>query len=90
MPREELATASDLLESAASDASDDDASERLEELASQLDGLSTADRGPDHGRLARIQSALNDLESGGGADVAETIDEADDAINEYRSDLAGV
>lgn len=90
MPREELATASDLLESAAEDTENDDASERLGELAGQLERLSTADRGPDHGRLARIQSALNDLQSGDGADVAETIDEADDAINEYRSDLAGV
>jgi len=90
MTREELATASDRLESAAADTENDDASERLGELAGQLDRLSTADRGPDHGRLARIQSALNDLQSGDGADVAETIENADDAINEYRSDLEGV
>ncbi|WP_262178231.1 DUF7553 family protein [Haloarcula laminariae] len=90
MARKELATASDRLESAAANTGNDDAGERLGELASQLEGLSTADRGPDHGRLARIQSALNDLQSGDGGDVAETIDEADDAINEYRSDLEGV
>lgn len=90
MTREELATASDRLESAAADTENDDASERLGELAGQLDRLSTADRGPDHGRLARIQSALNDLQSGDGADVAETIENADDAITEYRSDLEGV
>lgn len=90
MTREELATASDRLESAATNTENEDASERLGELAAQLERLSTADRGPDHGRLARIQSALNDLQSGDGADVAETIDEADDAINEYRSDLEGV
>jgi len=86
MTREELARASELLESAASDSGND----RLADLADQLSGLATADRGPDHGRLARIQSALNDLQSGDGAAVAETIDEADDAINEYRSDLEGV
>ena len=90
MAREELATASDHLESAADDTGNYDASERLGELAGQLERLSTADRGPDHGRLARIQSALNDLRSGDGADVAEAIDRADDAINEYRSDLEGV
>jgi hypothetical protein len=90
MTREELATASDLLESAAADTDNADASERLGELSDQLEGLSTADRGPDHGRLARIQSALNELQSGDGADVADAIDDADDAINEYRSDLEGV
>ncbi|MDS0283052.1 DUF7553 family protein [Haloarcula onubensis] len=90
MTREELATASDLLESAAADTGDADASDRLADLAGQLERLSTADRGPDHGRLARIQSALNDLGSGDGADVADAIDEADAAINEYRSDLEGV
>jgi len=90
MAREALATAGNLLESAAEDTENDDAGERLGELAGQLERLSTADRGPDHGRLARIQSALNDLQSGDGADVAETIDEADDAINEYRSHLEGV
>jgi hypothetical protein len=90
MTREELATASDLLESAADATGNDDASDRLGELAGQLERLSTADRGPDHGRLARIQSALNDLEGGDAADVADSIEAADDAINEYRSDLAGV
>ncbi|MDS0259104.1 hypothetical protein NDI56_06830 [Haloarcula sp. S1CR25-12] len=90
MTREELATASDLLESAASDADDADAADRLGDLAAQLETLSTADRGPDHGRLARIQSALHDLEGGDGEDVAETLSEANDAINEYRSDLEGV
>ena len=90
MTRDELATASDLLEAAAENTENDRASERLTELAGQLERLSTADRGPDHGRLARIQSALNDLQSGDGADVAERIGEADDAIDEYRSDLDGV
>ncbi len=90
MPRVELATASDRLESAAEATENDDASDRLGELAGQLEELSTADRGPDHGRLARIQSALNDLQSGNGADVADSITEADDAVNEYRAELEGV
>ena len=90
MTREELATASDLLESAAQDTASEDARDRLSDLADQLDRLSTADRGPDHGRLARIQSALADLEDGDGADVAATLEDADDQINEYRSDLEGV
>jgi len=90
MTHGELTKASDLLESAATDTGNDDARERLGDLAGQLERLSTADSGADHGRLARIQSALNELKRGDGADVTETIDEADDAINEFRSDLEGV
>ena len=90
MTREELATASDELESAAEGTDDSAASDRLSDLAAQLRALSTADRGPDHGRLARIQSALNDLKTGDAADVKPSIDAANDAINEYRSDLEGV
>lgn len=90
MTREELATAGDLLESAAETTDSDDGRKRLTDLAEQLDTLSTDERGPDHGRLARIQSALNDLSSGDAADVAGTIDEADEYINEYRTDLKGV
>ena len=90
MTRKELATASKELASAAEQTDSSDASERLADLADQLERLSTADRGPDHGRLARIQSALNELKRGDGADVTETIDEANDAINGFRSDLEGV
>ena len=90
MTREELATASDLLESAASDTTDDEAQTRLADLADQLDRLSTADQGPDHGRLARIQSALHDLGEGDGSDVAGTLEEANDQLNAYRSTLEGV
>lgn len=90
MAREELADASEVLESAATDTGSDAARERLADLAAQLERLSTADRGPDHGRLARIQSALDDLEGGDGSDVAAQLSAADDHINEYRSDLEGV
>lgn len=89
MTRDALRTASEHLESAADDTSGD-AAERLADLADQLAALSTADRGPDHGRLARIQSALNDLSSGNAAAVANSIEAANDAINEFRSDLDGV
>jgi len=82
----ELDTASDHLDAAAEATGDEAASERLAKLAEQLADLSTAD----HGRLARIQSALHELESGDAADVADSIETANDAINEYRSDLEGV
>lgn len=82
----ELDTASDHLDAAADETGDEAASDRLAELADQLSDLSTAD----HGRLARIQSALHELEDGDAADVADSIESANDAINEYRSDLDGV
>lgn len=90
MTREELATASELLESAAEATDSADAADRLSDLADQLDRLSTADQGPDHGRLARLQTALGDLADGDGADVAGTIDEADNEIVAYRETLEGV
>jgi hypothetical protein len=90
MPRGTLQTASESLESAAQETENRDASDRLADLSDQLGTLATAETGPDHGRLARIQSALNDIESGNGADVTEDIGAADEAINEYRSDLEGV
>lgn len=89
MTREALATAGELLADAAASADDDD-SERLSDLADQLDGLSTADEGPDHGRLARIQNALHDLEDSVGDDAAATIAEAHEHVKEYRSGVEGV
>ena len=89
MTREALATASELLADAAQSVDGDDA-ERLSELADQLDHLSTAEEGPDHGRLARIQNALHDLEESVGDDAAETIAEAHEHVKEYRSGVEGV
>jgi len=89
MAREELTNASERLESAAEDAGGE-AGERLADLASQLGSLATADHGPDHGRLARIQAALDDVQSGVDDETAAAIDQADDDINAYRETLEGV
>lgn len=90
MTRDALATAGELLADAAETTEDDDDSQRLSDLADQLDRLSTADEGPDHGRLARIQNALHDLESSAGEDAAATIAEAHEHVKEYRSGVEGV
>jgi len=82
----ELDTASDHLDAAAEETSDEAASDRLAKLADQLSDLSE----PDHGRLARIQAALNELKTGDATDVVDSIEAANDAINEFRSDLEGV
>ena len=87
MTRENLATASETLESAADETTDDDAAERLESLASQLDTLATRDRDPDHGRLARIENALNDLED---SDVGDQVESAHESVVAFRETVEGV
>ncbi|SFR92496.1 hypothetical protein SAMN05216559_1084 [Halomicrobium zhouii] len=90
MTRDELATASDLLASAADSTDDEDDAERLDGLSGQLSDLAEAERGPDHGRLARIENALNDLEASAGDDAAGTIADAHEHVTEYRSGVEGV
>lgn len=89
MSREELASAGDRLESAAETASGD-ALETLTDLADQLEGLAGGDRGPDHGRLARIEAKLDDAQTGASDDIADAIDDALDDIHAYRETLEGV
>jgi hypothetical protein len=89
MTRTELAAASELLESAA-DTADGDATERLSQLATQLSTLATRDRGPDHGRLARIESGLDELQRGADDEVAGTIEDALAEIRAYRETVEGV
>ena len=89
MTREELAEAAETLERAA-DESDGNAAETLREQARQLASLAEAERGPDHGRLARHQAKLRDVEAQVDDDVAARIDEANDLINDYRATLEGV
>ena len=89
MTRDSLADASELLESAA-DAVDGDAAERLDSLSDQLDTLAERDRDPDHGRLARIESGLDEIQADASDEVAATIEDALDAIRDFRETLEGV
>jgi len=88
MTRTELATASDTLESAVDSAGDN--ADRLADLAGQLDQLAEAERGPDHGRMARIQTALNEIQEAVDDETAATIQDARTEISEYRSTVDGV
>jgi hypothetical protein len=90
MARDQLHTASDHLADAAAATDDEDAADRLADLADQLDSLAESDHGPDHGRMARIQTALGDLQGTVTDDVAEAIAAADDAIVAYRETVEGV
>ncbi|WP_235853717.1 DUF7553 family protein [Halosimplex salinum] len=89
MTRENLADARDTLESAAEATADDDAAERLTSLADQLGTLATRDRDPDHGRLARIENALHDLEEST-EDVADRIESAHESVVAFRETVEGV
>lgn len=89
MSREHLATAGELLEDAAEE-TDGDTADRLREQADALFALADRDRGPDHGRLARIEHALQDVRGAVGDDTAGTIDRALAEVREYRSGVEGV
>jgi len=86
MTRTELAAAGDSLGTAA-DSTDSD---RLADLADQLDRLAEADRGPDHGRLARIQTALAEIQPDVDDETAAIIQDARTAISDYRETVDGV
>lgn len=85
-----LSAAADAVRTAAEQSGDEDASSRLSDLAEQLDSLAAGDQMVDHGRLARIQSALDDVQTSADDDVAATIETALDEINAHRETLDGV
>lgn len=90
MTQDELTRASEQLESAASETTAEDASERLTELAGQVTDIADGERKADHGRIARIQAALDELQSDVEDDVAETVDDARDELSSFREGLEGV
>jgi len=89
MTREQLQTAADHLRTAA-DTADGDATDRLTDLADKLDSLATADRGPDHGTMARMQNTLNEVTGDVDDATVTEIDDAKAAISDYRSTVEGV
>jgi ABC-type transporter Mla subunit MlaD len=89
MTRDRLRTAGELLIDASRDA-DGDLRERIEGLAEQLDDLADADRGPDHGRIARMENALNEIEAQLDGDARENVRDAHEHLSEYRSTVSGV
>lgn len=89
MTRERLRTAGELLADASRDA-DADLGERIGGLADQLDDLADADRGPDHGRIARLENALDEIEAQLDGDARENVQEAHEHLSEYRSTVSGV
>lgn len=89
MARERLETARDQLRTA-SESADGEAADRLDGFAEQLDRLAARDRGPDHGRLARILTSLSEIADEADEGTAATIEEARSEITEFRKGVEGV
>jgi len=89
MARDELRSASEHLRTASSTASGETA-ERLTEQADQFDMLATAERGPDHGRLARHEHALTGIIEEGDEEATEHVEAALEDIRAYRETVEGV
>lgn len=90
MNPDHLKQVSQALQAAAEAASDDAARERLHEQSETFADLAAAERGPDHGRLARHENILHDVEDDVGDEAADHIQAAFTHIAAYREDLPGV
>lgn len=87
--RQHLHDAADLVGSAAAGA-DGDAAERLDDLAGQIQQAADRSHGPDHGRLARLLTALGEVKEQVDDETAATIEEARDHLTEFRKTVEGV
>lgn len=90
MTREQLAAASDTLRTASEEVSNEAAEKRLVEQADQIGELAEADRGPDHGRLARHEHALEEVKALLGPEHEGYVDDALDEMRAYRETVEGV
>lgn len=89
MVRDKLGKASDNLREASIEAKDE-FEERLYERSDELATLAAADEGPDHGRLARITHALDDLAENVEEETREHVQKAKKKVKEYRENVDGV
>lgn len=90
MSREELRKAGDVLGEASEAASDPAVGDRLADQADQMASHAEADRGPDHGRLARHERILADVAEDADEDVAASVEEALGHVRAYRETVEGV
>lgn len=87
MAHEKLQRASEELRAAA-DLAGGGERDRLERQAEQFGKL--AERGADHGRLARHENALREIRAATDEDVDEHVAAAMEAITAYRETIEGV
>ncbi|QLD84515.1 hypothetical protein HWV23_01920 [Natronomonas halophila] len=90
MSREDhLEDAADALRQA-SDAADGEAAERLTKKADSFEEAAAEAKTLDHGTLARHEHGLREVSDDEGGAVADHVDDALEAITEYRSTVEGV
>jgi hypothetical protein len=89
MTRDALKRASEILQNASESASGE-AADRLADQSSAFAEHAESDRGPDHGRLARHENHLHDVEDEVGENVQALIEDAFEAIHDYRETIEGV
>jgi hypothetical protein len=88
MSQSKLREASEILREA-SESIEGEPAERLRTQADALADHADAERGPDHGQVARHQEKLREIKANADA-VAEEIDRAYALCNEYRETVEGV
>lgn len=88
--RTELRQAAERLDSTREDSSDDENRERLASLAERLRKMADAERGPDHGTLARLEHNLQDVQSSLDGEQAERVQSALGDVRAYRETVEGV
>lgn len=88
--KSDLRDAADELQSAREQTDDSETAERLDSSTDQLQKMIDADRGPDHGRLARLTHSLQDIESDLDGDAAESVGAALSHVRSYRETVEGV
>lgn len=88
MGQSKLHDASEILREA-SESAEGEPAERLRTQADALANHADAERGPDHGQVARHQGKLREIKEDAAA-VAEEIDRAYTLCNEYRETIEGV
>jgi hypothetical protein len=85
---DELEAAGERLDAAVADL-DGEAADRLRERATELHERAASERGPDHGRLARIEATLREIRDANPA-VEGRIDDAIEHLHAYRETVPGV
>lgn len=88
MTHSDLVEAGEALRAAAEATDDAGIADGLREQAEHMETL--AERNPDHGRMARHESKLQDLAEDGGPDVENHVGRALEHIHTYRETVEGV
>lgn len=86
----ELRNAAESLDSAREHTENAAAADRLDGFADRVRKMADADRGPDHGSLARLEHGLQDVRSDLGEEAAEAVDAALSHARAYRETVEGV